>query len=142
MRAIVFALGAVLAAATVSCREPLKLYTLPGGVDVVLVGDDECGAMLVNDGTEEAATPRYILAIRSTQTLIDTRDLAVFRAALRTLPASTQVFKYDSCTVPRSFGLSESQVGAFRESFQRAHLRFRDDAPRITCYCERLEKDG
>jgi len=140
MRRVVFGFCAVFAAVTAAWGEPLRLYTMPGGVEVLL--EDEFGAMLVNDGTEEAGIPRYILAIRATQTLVDTRDLSVFRAALRTLPAGAQVFKYDSCTVPRSFGLSNEQVATFRESFALARLWFRDDETRITCYCDGLTREG
>lgn len=42
--------------------------------------------------------------------------------------------------MPWSIGLSEEQVSALRESCQQARLRFGEDEPRITCYCEDSKK--
>lgn len=115
---------------------PLTLYTIVDGADVAL--EDPRGTMLINDGTEEHPIPRYIIGIKSSRTLIDTRDLSTFRSALQTLQEPQDVFLYDSCTMPRSWGLTDAQKNEFRESFALSGHTLRDEVKRTTCYCSRM----
>ncbi len=117
-------------------QAPLTLYTIVDGADVAL--KDPLGTMLINDGTEEHPIPRYILGIKSSRTLIDTKDLGTFRSALRALQEPQEVFLYDSCTMPRSWGLTEAQKNGFRESFALSGHTLRDEVKRTTCYCSRM----
>ena len=116
---------------------PLKLFTIVPGADVIL--EDDYGIMLINDGNERQPSPRYILGIRASRTVLDTRDLRVFRAALGTLPKGTRLIPYDSCTVSRSHGLSASNHSEFTKAVNDAALIVDEEARRITCYCEALE---
>ena len=116
---------------------PLKLYSIIEGVDVLL--KDEVGAMLINDGTQEHPIPRYIVAINGSRTVVDTRDLEIFRQALHSLPHKAEAFFYDSCTMPRSYGLTGPQEKEFNRSFELAGIALRKDIRRITCYCPRVD---
>ena len=123
-------------------EEPrLKLYTIIPGADVFL--QDDYAVMLINDGDSDKPVPRYILAIRSSRTLIDTRDFKIFQTALTQIPKGKLVFIYDSCTVPRSYGLTDAQDAAFYKAIQDAGLRTPgEDGPlRMTCYCKALEQE-
>lgn len=118
--------------------KPLALFTIMPGADVVL--QDEYGVMLVNDGNENKPVPRYILAIRKSCTLVDTRDIEVFRAALGKVPKGTKMNQYDSCTVPRSWGLSDAEIKAFERAITRTGLSVSNEDRRITCYCDAIKK--
>jgi hypothetical protein len=63
--------------ATAKEQKPLIVYRI-GDVPVAMREDDEYGVMLVNDGWEEDPSPRYIVAIAKTRTVVDTKDLEVF----------------------------------------------------------------
>jgi hypothetical protein len=127
-------------ACTMSAKEPrVLLYTIVPGADVIL--KDEYGYMLVNEGGEEHPQPRYILGIRSTGKVTDTKDIDVFAKALSTIPKGTTIFEYDSCTVSRSWGLNENEIVKLNKAIKRAGLRI-SSKKQITCYCEALEKNG
>ena len=118
----------------------LLMYTIVPGADVRL--QDDYGVMLINEGGEKDPTPRYILAIRKTRTLVDTRDLAVFRLGLATLAKGSTIYQYDSCTVPRSYGLTQAQHDAFYGAIKKAGLKLGEDKEldRLICYCKALEQ--
>ena len=113
--------------------EPLVLYHI-GDVPVELREGDPCGIMLINDGTEEAPKPRYIVAIADGRTLLDTTDLDLFGAILETLPPGTEVYRYGSCSKPRSWGLTKEQFATY-EGVLAEHEIIPAEKPRITCYC-------
>ena len=96
---------------------------------------DDYGVMLVNDGWEEDPSPRYILAIAKTRTLIDTKDLELFKAMLKRIPKGSTLHSYDSCMVPRSYGLKKGDFDAYETAFKDLGLKISEDA-RTTCYCK------
>jgi len=104
-------------------------------VPIEMEGTDEYGIMLVNNGGEENPTPRYILGIAATKTLVDTQDLEIFKLALSKVPRGSTVYWYGTCTVPRYWGLSEEQIGGFRRTIKEAGLILSEE-DRVTCYCE------
>lgn len=137
MRAIltlVVAAVALNSSARAEELKPLILYQI-GDVPVEMRDEDEYGVMLVNDGWEEDPSPRYILAIAKTRTLIDTKDLDLFKAMLKRIPKGATLFRYGSCTVPRYWGLKEKDFEAYENAFKELDLKVSED-PRITCYCE------
>lgn len=106
-----------------------------GEVPVELRKGDKFAVMLVNDGGEDDPSPRYILALAESRTVVDTKDLSLFKAVLSKIPKGSTIFEYDSCSVPRSWGLKEAQVEAYTALFKDLGLKISED-PRITCYCE------
>lgn len=107
MKTLAAALAAILLPIWTNAEEldlPV-LYHIEGVVPVEMQAGDEYGVMLVNDGGEEDPSPRYIIAIAKTRTVVDTKDLDLFRAVLKRISEGATIFRYDSCTVPRSWGL-------------------------------------
>ncbi len=113
--------------------EPLVLYRI-GQVPIELAGGDPVAVMLINAGGEEEPIPRYIVALAESRTVVDTRDLDLFRSVLQGIPTGTEVFRYDSCTVSRSWGLLEEQFAAYEAVFIQLDIRLSAET-RITCYC-------
>lgn len=118
--------------------KPLIVYRI-GDVPVEMREGDEYGVMLVNDGWEEYPSPRYIVAIAKTRTVVNTKDLDLFKSVVKRIPKGSTIFEYGSCTVPRSLGLTEDHFNAYNEVFSKFGLTVSDE-PRITCYCESLKK--
>jgi hypothetical protein len=122
-----------------STKKPrVILYTIVPGADVIL--KDDYGYILINEGGEEHPQPRYILGIRSTGNVTDTKDINLFAKALLTIPKAATIFEYDSCTVSRSWGLNEKEIGKLNKVIKQAGLKI-SSQKRITCYCEALEKN-
>ncbi|BCU77292.1 hypothetical protein [Luteolibacter sp. LG18] len=94
----------------------------------------ECGVVLANAGNETHPRPRFIFARQSTREIVDTEDPAVFRAVLAKVPAGTAVLRYETCSVPRCFGLSEGQVGDFTQAITDAGLALESEVETV-CYC-------
>lgn len=99
-----------------------------------VVEEGEYGALLINEGTESNPSPRYVLGCQSSKEIVDTTDLAEFGRMLRKLPQGARIMRYESCSVPRAFGLSAAQVGKFEQSFSEAGLLL-EWAPYTPCYC-------
>lgn len=110
-----------------------------GEVPVELHEGDKYAVMLVNDGGEDSPSPRYILALAESRTVLDTKDLNLFKSVLSKIPKGTTIFEYDSCTVPRSWGLKAAQFDAYTAIFKDLGLKVSEDR-RITCYCESVAK--
>lgn len=139
MKALVtLAIAAFASLADAKEPKPLILYRI-GDVPVEMCQGDEFGVMLVNDGNEDAPSPRYILAILSTRTVIDTKDSELFKTLLKRIPKGSTVFEYVSCTVPRSWGLTDEHLSIFESAFKDSGLII-SEVPRITCYCESVTK--
>lgn len=140
MKRILVILAAVVLTALAYAKEPkpLILYRI-GNVPVEMRAGDAYGVMLINDGWEEDPGPRYILAIAKTRTVIDTKDLDLFKAVLKRIPKGSILFEYGSCTVPRSWGLKEEHLEAYNDTFKELGLVVSEE-PRITCYCESVAK--
>ena len=134
MLVVLVALVALGASARGKELEPLVFYRI-GEVPVEMRKGDDYVVMLVNDGWEEDPSPRYILAIAKTRTLIDTKDLELFKAMLKRIPKGSTLFAYGSCTVPRSWGLKKSDFEAYTSAFKELGLKISDDF-RTTCYCD------
>lgn len=124
--------------ANVDCDEDdFVIYRIIDKVPVVL--QDEYGVMLINDCSIEIPVPRYILAIRSVRTLIDSRNIDEFKKGLSAVPAEEVVHEYISCSVSRSFGLQQEHIDEFHSLFEEFRLEL-SDQPRITCYCDAAVK--
>ncbi len=124
--------------ASADCDEDdFVIYRIIDKVPVVL--QDEYGVMLINDGSVEEPIPRYILAIRSSRTLIDSRNLDEFKEGLSAIPAAEVVHEYTSCSLSRSFGLQEEHIDEFHALFEEFRLELSDQS-RITCYCDAAVK--
>ena len=95
---------------------------------------DECGVVLVNDGNEEKPVARYIFACQKTREIVDTKDFAVFKEALSRVPKGTVVGMYDTCSVPRWYGLSEAEIAKFHKAITRAGLKMNSETT-VVCYC-------
>jgi hypothetical protein len=140
MKPILVTLATILLTSWATAKEPkpLIVYRI-GDVPVEMREGDEYGVMLVNDGWEEDPSPRYIVAIAKTRTVVDTKDLELFRSIVKRIPKGSTIFEYGSCTVPRSWGLTEDHFKTYNEVFSGLGLTVSDE-PRTTCYCESLKK--
>jgi len=128
----------LISSATAKEPKPLIFYRI-GDVPVEMREGDKYGVMLVNDGWEEDPSPRYIIAIAATRTVVDTKDIELFKAIVKRIPKGSTVFEYGSCTVPRSWGLKEEHFNAYNEVFTELGLTVSEE-PRTTCYCESVAK--
>ena len=108
-----------------------------GEVPLELREGDKYAVMLVNDGDENAPSPRFILALAESRTVLDTKDINLFKSVLSKIPKGNTIYEYDSCTVRRSYGLTAAQIGAYTAIFKELGLKVSEE-PRITCYCESL----
>ena len=113
--------------------EDFTIYRIYDRVPVHLV--DAFGVMLINT-REENPSPQFIIAIRQSRTLISTSDAKMAAQALKLIPKGSKVRWYDSCTVPRSYGLPASVRDRFEASIKAAGLVLLDDY-KLTCYCEK-----
>ena len=95
---------------------------------------DEYGVVLANEGGEEAPTPRYILAQQRTKEIMNTTDFAVFEAALSKVPRGSTVGRYDTCSVPRAWGLPDAVVEQFKSALRNQNLSVVTE-DRSVCYC-------
>ena len=95
---------------------------------------DEYGVVLANDGGEEAPSPRYILAQQATKEITNTTDFAVFAAALENVPIGATVGRYDTCSMPRAWGLPDSVIKQFEAALKLRNLVVVTDN-RGVCYC-------
>lgn len=118
--------------------KPLVLYRI-GDVPVEMRNSDKYGVMLVNEGGEKDPSPRYIVAIAETRTVVDTKDIELFKAIIKRIPKGTTVFEYGSCTVPRYWGLKDEHFKAYNEVFSEFGVTVSEEQ-RITCYCESVAK--
>lgn len=133
LAALLFSIGS-----NAFAQEPdnrIRMYTLSPRVDIVL--RDPYGVLLVNDGDEKNPSPRYILAIRKSRKVVDTTDRDVFIQALQEIPKDSRLIRHDSCTVPRSYGLTRKQKSDFERMIRNAGLGMPQSKMRITCYCEK-----
>jgi len=128
----------LISSANAEAPDPLVLYRI-GDVPVKMQNGDKFGVMLVNDGGEEDPSPRYIVAIAETRTVVDTKDIEVFKSIVKRIAKGSTVFEYGSCTVPRSWGLKEEHFKAYDDVFKELGLQVSEE-PRITCYCESVVK--
>ena len=133
-------LVAILLTSWATAKEPMPLIVYRiGDVPVEMREGDEYGVMLVNDGWEEDPSPRYVVAIAKTRTVVDTKDLELFKSIVKRIPKGSTIFEYGSCTVPRSWGLTEDHFNTYYKVFIELGLTLSDE-PRTTCYCDSLKK--
>lgn len=103
-------------------------------IEPVSLRSDDFGVVLYNDGLEDAPVARYILAFQKTREIVHTDDFAAFKLALSRVPRGSTIGRYDTCSVPRSYGLPESVVTDFQQALTDAGLRVETEA-RLVCYC-------
>lgn len=135
---VILAIIALTSLANAKEPKPLIIYRI-GDVPVEMRESDEFGVMLINDGGEDAPSPRYILAISSMRTVVDTKDFELFKTLLKRIPKGSTVFEYGSCTVPRSWGLTDKHFSNFEKAFKESGLAISQES-RITCYCESITR--
>jgi hypothetical protein len=95
---------------------------------------DDYGVILANEGGEEAPSPRYILAQQSTKEITNTTDFSIFVAALAKVPRGSTVGRYDTCSVPRAWGLPIAVIDKFEAALKDRNLVIVSDE-RGVCYC-------
>ena len=95
---------------------------------------DAYGVVLYNDGNEANPHARYIFASQSPREIVNTDDLAVFKQALAKVPRGSKVGRYDTCTMPRSYGLPEQIISRFYQALTKAGLKEEEETRRV-CYC-------
>jgi hypothetical protein len=139
--ASIIAIGSSILATIALAQEskPLVIYKILGTVPVEMRDGDKFAVMLINEGGETAPSPRYVFAVADSRTVVDTKDIAIFRAALATLPKGTEIMKYGSCSAPRSWGLRQNHFKAYDKIFEDLGLKFSEEL-RLTCYCEHDKK--
>lgn len=93
---------------------------------------EEFGVVLYNGGSEAQPVACYILACQSTRNMINTDDFSLFQETLLKIPRGTVVGRYDTCSVPRAYGLPETVVIQFGEALIKAGLTIEN---RSVCYC-------
>ena len=117
-------------------KESFVIYRIKGKfAEVPVVLKDEYAIMLINDRVDGIPKARYIFAQLSKRELVDTRDIKEFKAAIASIPKGAEVFEYDSCTVPRWYGLSEDDLNCFFSALEDASIELSDER-RLTCYCK------
>lgn len=96
--------------------------------------EEDCGVILLNDGEETKPVPRYILAVHSTGKITDTLDFQTFERELRFVPRGSTIGRYDTCSVPRCYGLTETQIAAFDRLLKDTGLA-EEPVSHTVCYC-------
>ncbi len=95
---------------------------------------EDYGVMLVNQGSEEAPVPLYILATQKTKEVITTHDFEEFEKRLLQIPKGAALGHYGTCSVPRTWGLPDSMIasyGAAIDALRSTH----PVEDWIVCYC-------
>jgi len=139
--AVIFVL-LVAFAATGTAKEstPIVLYRIMGKIPAVeMLEGDKVGIMLINDGDKKEPSPRFVLAIASSRTVIDTKDLELFKSVLSRLPKGTELIEYDTCTVHRSWGLKGEHYDAYYKVFEDLGLQVSEDT-RTICTCDAMTR--
>jgi hypothetical protein len=95
---------------------------------------DEYGVVLANNSGEQSPLPRYILAQQSTKKITDTTDFSVFLSALATIPRGSTVGRYDTCSLPRAWGLPDRVCKQFEQALKNRGLAVETEN-RGVCYC-------
>lgn len=95
---------------------------------------EDYGVLLLNEGGEVAPKPLYILAFQKTKEIFRSHDLEEFKAELAKVPKGAVVGRFETCTMPRSWGLPEEQRKTFRNALDERELVIEVDG-RIVCYC-------
>jgi hypothetical protein len=95
---------------------------------------DEYGVILANNGEVESPTPRYILACNSTKRIVDTNDFKVFLTEVNQIPRNSTIGRYDTCSIPRAYGLSNDVCHGFVKALTDRGLIIETEC-RGVCYC-------
>lgn len=103
-------------------------------VEPFILHHDDFGVVLYNDGSEDNPVPCYIIAFQSTRDIVRTGDFAAFKHALTRVPKGSVIGRYDTCSVPRAYGLPSSVVMQFEQALTDAGVKVEKDA-RHVCYC-------
>ncbi|WP_050027213.1 hypothetical protein [Verrucomicrobium sp. BvORR034] len=95
---------------------------------------DPYEVLLMNDGTEEAPKARYVVAERATRRITDTYDYAEYLREIQRIPPGSVVGWFDTCSVPRAYGLPDAVKLACESALSAAGLQVETDG-RGVCYC-------
>ena len=87
-----------------------SIEAVDGNIRPFVLHDDEYGVVLYNDGTEDKPVAHYIFACQSTRQIVHTGDFAIWQQAVAKIPRGSTVGSYDTCSVPRSYGLPEAAI--------------------------------
>ena len=90
------------------------------------------GVLLYNAGNGSKPVAGYVLAIQATRTIVHTTDFQTFRDTLAKVPRGSSIARYETCSVPRAYGLPEKQVSKFLEALSEAALQVKGES---VCYC-------
>jgi len=115
-------------------EDPIVLYRM-GGDEYALSDGDEVGVTLINDDWDKSSSPRYIIAIRKSRSVIDTKDLNLFKSILKTLRNDVVVYEYGTCLVPQWYGINEKDMKAYHDAFKEVGVKVAE-TPRMWCYCK------
>jgi len=96
--------------------------------------NDEYGVVLYNEGSQEQPEPRYILACQNNRSILLTADFEQFRRELQKIPIGTRIGRYDTCSVPRAYGLPDDLITRFQAALSEAGLKVESEG-RHVCYC-------
>lgn len=127
--------GMIAEVVTPPAPDSFVIFYITPEAPVVLV--DDYGLMLINEdigGQNQKPQPRFIVACKNSRRLVDTQDLKIAALALSTIPTGSRIRWYDSCTMPRSYGLPASVYHDFHAAIKNSGLIILDE-PNITCYC-------
>ncbi len=127
--------GMIAVVVTPPAPDSFVIFHITPEAPVVLV--DDYGLMLINEdigGQNQKPQPRFIVACKSSRQLVDTQDLKIAALALSTIPTGRRIRWYDSCTMPRSYGLPASVHHDLQTAIKNSGLIILDE-PNITCYC-------
>jgi hypothetical protein len=95
---------------------------------------DDYGVILYNEGSEDKPDPRYLLASQEARSVLITANFDQFRRELELIPEGTVIGRYDTCSVPRCYGLPEPVIIEFDDALAKAGLRV-ETGERSVCYC-------
>lgn len=95
---------------------------------------EDCGVLLLNEGNESAPVPRYILAVQATGKILDTMSFEIFQQELTALPTGGTIGRYETCSMPRCYGLTEVQMHDFLQAIQRGGGTAKP-VEHTVCYC-------
>ncbi len=102
-----------------------------------LILEDDYGFVVINDGTEAAPRPRYILGSQREGTVIHYTDRKKFLQAVGGIPTGATLREYTTCLAPLRWGLTlEQRVDRDVPAIAKERgLKF-TAAPKTHCTCE------
>lgn len=103
-------------------------------IEPFVLREDDYGVVLYNDGSEEKPVARYVVAFQGTREIVSTGDFGEFQKALAKIPKGASAGRYNTCSVPREYGLDEDTISKFEDALGDAGVTVKDEG-RGVCYC-------